>query len=251
MAETGTGNAIQFNRISMVKDFLKRKKDAVLRRIIPSIKKQHYLDSLVGPYGYWDQLQQYQLDFLIRRGLEKQHKLLDIGCGPLQGGLAFIDYLNPGGYVGLDLREEPLVAAYRQIAEKNLVHKNPILIYSSNFGKNELDQIQFDYLWASQILYHLPEEKIDRLFEQISSRMTPSSLFFGDIIGDHPIRDTITTEGYWREFSFYLHSIESLQTMADQYRLTLTSLGPIGELGYPKEIALHTNRMLKITKRQE
>lgn len=231
-----------------MKKFLHQKKYAILRRIFPSRRKQHYLDSLVGPLGYWTRLQAFQLQFLISRGLKKHHTLLDIGCGPLQGGTAYIDYLDPGRYVGMDLRHEPLAAAYELIAEKGLVHKNPMLICSSTFGKHELDGQKFDYLWASQILYHLPEETMHELFEQLNRRMTADSVFFGDIIGDHPERKTIESKGFWREFSFHLHSPDSLQKMADRHGLSVEPLDTIGNFGYPKELGLHTNLMLKITK---
>ncbi len=186
---------------------------------------------------------------MIAQGLKKNHTLLDIGCGPLQGGTAYIDYLNPGCYVGIDLRHEPLAAAYAQIAEKGLVHKNPMLIHSSTFGREELDGQKFDYLWASQILYHLPEDKMHELFEQLNVRMTADSIFFGDIIGDHPEKETIESKGFWREFSFHLHCPGALQKIADRHGLFVEPLDTIGNFGYPKEIKLHTNLMLKITKK--
>ena len=34
--------------------------------------------------GHWDYLGKLQLDYLVERGLEPQHHLLDVGCGPLR-----------------------------------------------------------------------------------------------------------------------------------------------------------------------
>jgi ubiquinone/menaquinone biosynthesis C-methylase UbiE len=33
----------------------------------------------------------------------RQHKLLDIGCGALRGGIHFINYVDAGNHYGLDL----------------------------------------------------------------------------------------------------------------------------------------------------
>ena len=50
--------------------------------------------------GLWEELGQLQLDFMIREGLKPHHKLLDIGCGSLRGGIHYIRYLDVGNYVG-------------------------------------------------------------------------------------------------------------------------------------------------------
>jgi cyclopropane fatty-acyl-phospholipid synthase-like methyltransferase len=53
--------------------------------------------------GFWHELQSYQLNTLKENGLRAEHSLLDIGCGPLQGGLAFIKYLEESKYFGIDI----------------------------------------------------------------------------------------------------------------------------------------------------
>ena len=65
-----------------------------LRKLIPSQKERLRLEMLVGPIGKWDILRQFQLEALLKNGLQPHHSLLDIGCGPLQGGVAFIQYLD-------------------------------------------------------------------------------------------------------------------------------------------------------------
>lgn len=52
-------------------------------------KKDHR--EFVG--GMWDQLGRLQLEFMIGAGLKPHHKLLDIGCGCLRGGIYYIQYL--------------------------------------------------------------------------------------------------------------------------------------------------------------
>ena len=40
--------------------------------------------------GLWEALGSLQFKFMIDRGLEPQHVLLDVGCGTLRGGVRFI-----------------------------------------------------------------------------------------------------------------------------------------------------------------
>ena len=231
------------NFFSSIICFIKKKTLAVCRRVIPSIKKQHQLESLVGPNGFWEELEKYQLNCLVQKGLKPHHTLLDIGCGPLQGGIPFITYLDPGNYVGLDALVEPLKFGYLRIAENNLMHKNPTLILSQSFGKHELKGIKFDFIWSSQMLYHLPEDKLAFLLEQVSKLSHPETIFYCDIIG-YPNR--VTSDSHWKGFQFHLHSIEAIQQIAMRYHLTVEDIGSIGQHGYPEAIALHTNRLLEV-----
>src|SRR4051794_24004227 len=37
--------------------------------------------------GRWQELGSLQLDFMVAQGLQPQHRLLDVGCGALRGGV--------------------------------------------------------------------------------------------------------------------------------------------------------------------
>lgn len=162
-------------------DYLRRMKYGMLRRIVPSVREKHRLAQMVGPVRYWEQIQRYHFSFLTKMGLQPHHTFLDIGCGPLSGGLVLIPYLQSGNYVGIDIRKTSIAEAYVQIAKSDLVMKNPSLVVSDSFGRHELGDRKFDYIWASQVLYHLDNEKIKTCLEQISHRMKPGSRFYGDI----------------------------------------------------------------------
>ncbi len=226
--------------------YIKRAHYAIRRRIIPSVRQTCRLERLVGPIGYWEALQAYQFAFLKSMGLEPHHTLLDIGCGPLQGGIKLIEYLEPNRYVGVDLRHDPIIEAYKQVARFQLVHKNPTLIVSDSFGKDELTGRAFDFFWISQLLYHLPLELIETMFRHIITQMTPTSVFYGDII-DYKVKSD--QEGYWQEFKFIRHQPEDLIRIAEKTGLTIDILGQIGDFGYPKDLELRKNYVLKISPR--
>ena len=65
----------------------------------------------VGPQDLWRMKRQFQIDFLLRMGLQPDEDLLDLGCGTLRGGIPMIEYLHAGKYVGVDVRAEVLAEA--------------------------------------------------------------------------------------------------------------------------------------------
>ena len=225
----------------------RHKKIELLRRISPSVQKQYELDHMVGPVGYWNELQQYQIGTLKHLGLKPEHSLLDIGCGPLQGGLAIIQYLNDEMYTGLDLKKEPVDAGLRQLKEMGLLEKKkPRLYVSDTFGEKELEGRQFDYIWCSQMLYNQNEEVLDHLFCRLSALLGPQGKFFGDIIGD-PAK--VGENDRWNGFRFYPHTLDSVSKIAEKHRLLVKGLGQIHSYGYPSEItSLCQNELLEVSK---
>jgi len=225
--------------------FIKRKRFAVARRLLPSVKARYELERQVGPIGFWDQLSEYQFNFLKRMGVQPHHRLLDIGCGPLQGGLPMIEYLHPGNYSGVDLRQKAIETAYSRVLSAGLVTKNPQLVVSSSFGKDELGDRQYDYVWATQILCHLDESLIDRLLEQVAARLSDEGQFLADIIGT---TNNVRADSHWNGFSFHLHTPEFVEATGARHGLEIRDLGRIEEFGYPEAIGLHTNRMFCFTR---
>ncbi len=205
--------------------------DAVWLRVNPAYREQRRLEIMVGPTGVWDALQRYQIGCLKKLGLEPHHDLLDIGCGPLQGGLAFIRYLEPGRYAGIDIREESLAEARRQVEKARLEDKRPFLALSSTFGRDELGDRKFDYFWTSQLLYHFDDGAADLYFEQVAARMKP---------GGHAIGDFVSTDGPserrdddWQGFTFYHHPFSFFEELANRHGLHMIRHGKLREFGYP------------------
>ncbi len=197
------------------------------RTFIPWLREKHRLEAMVGPLGYWDKLQSYQLNVLRFNGLNPHHKLLDIGCGPLQGGIAFIRFLEKGNYYGIDKNQNSLEAGKKQIIKKRLSVKEPFLSVSDTFGEEELNGAKFDFMWASQILYYFNDEMIKSLMRTISFRLNDKGKFLGDIIG--PKHYEFKT----KEHGWILHSVDSLNEIAEEFKLKVKGLGEIEQFGYP------------------
>ena len=110
--------------------------------------------------GLWDTIGQLQFDLLVREGLEPRHRLLDIGCGSLRGGVHFIAYLDVGHYAGVDKSVERLRAGREvELARAGLVAKAPVLEVVDDFDFARLGGT-FDYAVALSLFTHLPLELI-------------------------------------------------------------------------------------------
>lgn len=222
----------------------------IKHRLFPQIRRRHKLESLVGPIGFWEELRRYQFEFLRNAGLQPHHSLLDVGCGPLQGGVPLIEYLDGQRYVGIDAREAPLNVAHELIAEHRLAGKNPQLLLSQSFGAHELlGHTSFDFIWTSQLLYHLDDSALADLFSQVATLSHRETVFYGDIFVQHPAHAWWYTEGKtWSGFHYHFHTVQSLSSLAAPHGLHVEDIGPLEDHGYPQEVSLCTNRMLRITK---
>jgi SAM-dependent methyltransferase len=213
---------------------------AVIRLFSASRREEHKLGNMIGPVGYWKEMQEYQLGLLKRLGMEPRHKLLDIGCGPLSGGLAFIPYLDTGNYYGVDLREKAIEEATRQVKKAGLEDKKPVLTVSSTFGREELDGTRFDYVWMSQTSYHLDDGLIENCLETVAERLNPGGRFYADFLSDPAM---VTPGKKWFEYSWYFHTFEDMERKSRRHGLELTNLGTIEQFGYPVDWALKTNHL--------
>lgn len=222
-----------------------RLRDGVLSRVSPAFHERRRLEIMVGPTGVWTALQRYQIGCLRKLGLEPHHDLLDIGCGPLQGGLAFMRYLEPGRYAGIDIREESIAEAQRQIEKARLEDKRPFLAVSATFGRDELGERIFDYFWMSQLFYHLDDDAAELCFEQVAARMKPGGRLIGDFIptdGPSERRDDD-----WQGFSFFHRPFSFFEELASRHGLHMIRHGKLREFGYPvkKTYTLSNNELLE------
>jgi SAM-dependent methyltransferase len=221
---------------------LRRRAKQLIAKFNPFDQEAH-LERLVGPAGIWRHLEQYQFNALTRLGLKPHHSVVDIGCGPLTVGVPLISYLDRGNYAGVDLLPEPLAEAYRRIAQHDLAHKNPTIVCSSSFGKRELEGRTFDFIWMSQLSYHLNDLQLVLLFEQARSMMHSSSVFLIDVID--PSLALGDRHHTWRGFSYHFRPVELYEELAQHFSLSVQRRGTLVDYGYPDKIDLSRNTLLE------
>ena len=165
--------------------------------------------------GMWDELGELQLNTLIHHGLQPHHKLIDVGCGCLRGGVHFVKYLEPGNYYGIDINDTLLETGYnKELTEedrKKLPREN--LKEVANFDFAAFDET-FDYAIALSVFTHLPLNNIRICLERLLQKMNPGSMFlatFFEIEQDARSYDPkthdpggITTFGAQDPFHYYL-----------------------------------------------
>jgi len=168
---------------AMTRDTLK----TVLRRWIPpaaadlAVAARWRLDrgwhrQRIG--GLWDLMGKHQFDFLVAQGLRPEHRLLDIGCGSLRGGLHFIEYLAPGNYIGIEKEKRRLDAALRfELSKETLREKRPRLVHMENFDFAALGA-KIDFALAQSVFSHVPMNTIVRCVLNVDRVLAPGGRFF-------------------------------------------------------------------------
>lgn len=137
-------------------------------------------EAAVGPEDLYEEMQEWQINFLTRNGLSPDSKLLDIGCGVLRGGIPMIEFLDDSNYYGVDISEDALEVANKKVKKHNLGDKNPVLIQNQDlkFEEPELSEKKFDFIWAQSVITHLPPKYLSELLENVSSVMSEQGIFY-------------------------------------------------------------------------
>ena len=132
------------------------------------ISTEAYKEHFGGGPEAWERRGMAQLRFLRERGLKPTTRLLDIGCGPLRGGVHFIEYLDPGNYCGVDYNADFIRAAQRIVETSGLEGKSPRLQTVLDFA---FDDGEFDFALAFSVLNHCNDEHRSFFFRNISRPM--------------------------------------------------------------------------------
>jgi len=220
-----------------------------MRKVIRSIKnklrnafksraeKRH---ALVGHPDLWKMKRDFQIMFLKTHGLVQSDSLSDLGCGTLRGGIPLIEYLNEGGYFGLEVRPEVLVEARKELADANLVAKRPTLLLLSE--TNLLPVQHFDYVWAFSVLIHMDDESLRKAIALVSNTLSGKGVFFANVnIGSGK-------ELEWQGFPVVRRPLEFYKKVAADYGLDVVDMGEIRSLGHKCGVeSQDSQHMLKIT----
>lgn len=196
--------------------------------------------------GMWDEIGKLQFDFLVEKNLRPESRFLDVGCGPLRGGLHFIDYLESGNYFGLDINESLIRAAQWELDNAGLTGKQPHLLADDSFRFSRFDA-KFDFALALSVFTHLSMNSIIRCLCEIREVLNDNGLFYATFFEApssahllpilHQPGD-ITTTSDADPFHYSLEEIEMLAVLSGM-NVKLT-----GEWGHPR-----AQRMLEFTRK--
>ncbi|QKK10128.1 MAG: class I SAM-dependent methyltransferase [Planctomycetota bacterium] len=110
----------------------------------------------------------------MRRG----HRLLDIGCGALRGGVHLVRYLDAERYTGVDKEPELLrIGAEHELGAELMAAKRPTLLALADFEFERL-QARSDIAWAHSLFTHLPMEHIQRCLTNLRRAMPRGGVLY-------------------------------------------------------------------------
>lgn len=134
--------------------------------------------NLIG--GRWEEIGALQLNYLLRHGLRREHRLLDIGCGALRGGVRFVRFLEPDHYYGVDINEGLIDVGYRvELEQQGLTAKlsRSNLAAVDNFDFSRFN-VLFDVGLAFSVFTHLPFNDIRVCLERWAQTAAPGARLF-------------------------------------------------------------------------
>jgi hypothetical protein len=128
--------------------------------------------------GRWDEWGQVEFDFMLSRGLQPHHVLLDIGCGALRAGVHFIPYLEPGNYLGVE-KEKALIrrALARELPREVRERKRPELVISGSFEFDRLSK-PADFALAWSLFTHLNAYDLETCLRKLRAYVPPHHHFY-------------------------------------------------------------------------
>jgi 2-polyprenyl-3-methyl-5-hydroxy-6-metoxy-1,4-benzoquinol methylase len=221
-----------------LKEFIFEKSN--LQEVV-DVRRRYALEDSMGFHGQWDEHRRFQIGFLKSRGLLPSHKVLEIGCGPLTGGIPLIGYLDAGNYFGIDIRSSVLDLSWLEVGLAKLSAKNPKLICSSSFGSEELGEQKFDLVFSFSVLFHLTDELLKSYFVQVSGRLKPGGICLAQV-------NTHLESSTWLQFPFIRRTLADYSRAAREAGLEANSLGTIQSLGFRLEGEERLNEMLEFSK---
>mgnify|MGYP006275714601 CR=1 FL=1 len=201
--------------------------------------------ALVGPPDLWEMKRRFQIDFLRQAGLLPHHRLLDLGCGTLRGGIPLIGYLDPGHYAGVEVRREVLDEGRRELGESGLAEKSPQLVHCPRIAELDLGR-RFDVAWAFAVLIHMDDAILDDAVAAMARHLDDGGVFYATAnVGSE-------SPGEWQGFPVVHREAAFYADVFGRHGLALTDIGPLTSFGHhhprlPPE-AQARQRMLKATK---
>lgn len=194
---------------------------------------------LVGSASLWKMKRDFQFAFLTGAGLEPRHRLADIGCGTLRGGIPLIRYLDPGHYYGIEAREDALAEGRHELAEHGLTDKSPHLIHSRDLRALSVP-VEFDFAWAFSVLFHMPDEVLEGCIDFISRQLAAEGALYANVhVGSRKPKR-------WKEFPVVWRSLEHYRSLGSRYGLGVEDIGSLADVGHRSGRPSHDEqRMLR------
>jgi Methyltransferase domain len=115
------------------------------------------------------------LEAFKRAGCRPHHVVVDYGCGSLWIGEAFMDYLEPGNYVGLDVSDTFYTEGLTRFPETYVAERRPMLRVISDESLREVRDRKPDFILSTGVLMHVAPEDLASYFASLTAAAVPDT----------------------------------------------------------------------------
>lgn len=113
------------------------------------------------------------LEEFKRTGCQPHHVIVDYGCGSLWIGEAFMDYLEPGNYVGLDVVDGFYAEGLTRFPEGYVAARRPMLRVIAPDSLREVRDRKPDFILSTGVLMHVAPEDLADYFAGLTAIALP------------------------------------------------------------------------------
>jgi SAM-dependent methyltransferase len=139
-----------------------------------AIRGEAYKQHLGGGAAQWERRGQFQLALLRHLGLVESSRVLDVGCGPLRGGLPIIHFVGARNYRGFDANRSLVEAAHFELERAGLREAIGHVTLLEDFALGTL-AARYDVVLCFSVLNHCTPDERARFFAAVPAVMAPAS----------------------------------------------------------------------------
>jgi hypothetical protein len=99
--------------------------------------------------------------------------VVDYGCGSLWIGEAFMEYLEPGNYIGLDVSDVFFTEALARMPADFVARKRPTLHVTGEESLPMVRERKPDFIFSMAVLLHVPPAELGAHFRDVVSLAAP------------------------------------------------------------------------------
>lgn len=168
------------------------------------------LHDLIG--GSPEILGPWQLDWLRDHGLQRHHRVLDLGCGTLRFGLLALDWLHPGRYFGAEPRVELLAHACRLAVQAGSLDRVGAL--STLEQLDATPPLDADYVVTQSVLNHLDATGVEQTVARVGRHLAPEGVWLGTAALASDLSSLELGAPHLRRHGEYVHVRMNLEWLA-------------------------------------
>lgn len=149
-------------------------------------------------------------------GCEPDHVVVDYGCGSLWIGEAFMDYLQPGNYVGLDVSDTFFAEGLARLPADVVARKRPSVQVISDAVLREVSECKPHFILSLAVMQHVPPKDLAGYFQRIVSLAAAHSRI--EISHWPRFRTTWVPPRSWRHSRYAIRAALAPLGYAPEYR---------------------------------